>query len=60
MNGCCFNSDTQALYGQFVLDVNAAVKFLREEKGAETVVLFGNSGGGSLSAMFQVQAELPP
>jgi pimeloyl-ACP methyl ester carboxylesterase len=58
LNGRCFNNDTQAVHEQLILDVNAGVKFLKE-RGAEHVILFGNSGGGSLSAMFQAQAQLP-
>ena len=58
LNGRCFNNDTQAVHEQLILDVNAGVKFLRE-RGAKTVILFGNSGGGSLSALFQAQAQLP-
>lgn len=58
LNGRCFNNDTQAIHEQLILDVNAGVKFLRE-RGAKSVILFGNSGGGSLSALFQAQAQLP-
>lgn len=58
LNGRCFNNDTQAIHEQLILDVNAGVKFLKE-RGAEHVILFGNSGGGSLSALFQTQAQLP-
>lgn len=58
LNGRCFNNDTQAVHEQLILDVNAGVKFLKE-RGAEQVILFGNSGGGSLSALFQAQAQLP-
>lgn len=59
LNGRCFNNDFNAIHEQLILDVNAGVKFLRD-RGAEYVILFGNSGGGSLSAMFQAQATLPP
>ncbi len=59
LNSRCLNNDTTAVHEELILDVNAGVRFLREEKAAETVILFGNSGGGSLSAMFQVQARLP-
>lgn len=58
LNGRCFNNDTQAVHEQLILDVNAGVKFLKD-RGAKTVILFGNSGGGSLSAFFQAQAQLP-
>ncbi len=59
LNGRCFNNDTTAIHEQLILDVNAGVQYLREQ-GAEHVILFGNSGGGSLSALFQAQAELEP
>ncbi len=58
LNGRCFNNDTQAIHEQLILDVNAGVEFLKK-RGAQKVILFGNSGGGSLSAMFQAQAQLP-
>jgi len=58
LNSRCLNNDSTAVHEELILDVNAGVQFLRD-KGAETVVLFGNSGGGSLSALFQVQARLP-
>lgn len=58
LNTRCFNNDFNAIHEQLILDVNAGVQFLKE-RGAEKVILFGNSGGGSLSAMFQAQAQLP-
>lgn len=54
----CLNNDTSAIHEELILDVNAGVKFLRA-RGCERVVLFGNSGGGSLFAFFQAQAKLP-
>lgn len=54
----CLNNDTMAIHEDLILDVNAGVKFLRQQ-GYEKVVLFGNSGGGALSAFFQAQAQLP-
>jgi hypothetical protein len=60
LNSRCLNNDATAVHEQLIFDVNAGVKFLREIKGAQTVILFGNSGGGSLSAFFQAQAQLPP
>ncbi|MBL4869098.1 MAG: hypothetical protein JKY67_22275 [Pseudomonadales bacterium] len=59
LNSRCFNNDTTAIHEQLILDVNAGVQYLKEVAGAEVVVLFGNSGGGSLSALFQSQAMLP-
>lgn len=54
----CLNNDTMAIHEDLILDVNAGVKFLRQQ-GYEKVVLFGNSGGGALSAFFQAQAQRP-
>lgn len=40
-------------------DIGTGVRWLREEAGAERVVLLGNSGGGSLMAAYQSQAVEP-
>lgn len=39
-----------------LIDIGEGVRWLREQAGAETVVLLGNSGGGSLMAAYQSQA----
>ncbi|MCB0220912.1 MAG: hypothetical protein KDH09_14530 [Chrysiogenetes bacterium] len=57
LNTRCINNDITAIHEELILDVNAGVKYLRS-KGCEKVVLFGNSGGGSLFAFFQSQAQL--
>ena len=47
-------------------DIGVGVRWAREEAGADTVVLLGNSGGASLMAAYQARAldepdpELPP
>lgn len=52
----CLNNDTTAIHEDLILDVAAGVQYLREQ-GAEKVLLFGNSGGGSLFAFYQAEAE---
>jgi hypothetical protein len=52
------NNDTTTVHEDIILDVGACVRVLKEEHGAEYVVLIGNSGGGSLDAFYQCQASL--
>ena len=42
-----------------LIDIGAGVRWLREEAGVETVVILGNSGGGSLMGAYQSQALVP-
>lgn len=42
-----------------LIDIGAGVRWLREEAGVRTVVILGNSGGGSLMAAYQSQATDP-
>jgi pimeloyl-ACP methyl ester carboxylesterase len=39
-----------------LVDIGVGVRWLRETAGVETVILLGNSGGGSLMAAYQAQA----
>ncbi|MCA9618356.1 MAG: alpha/beta fold hydrolase [Myxococcales bacterium] len=50
--------DKDAVHEELLLDVAACVAHLRD-RGYERVVLLGNSGGASLSALYQTQALLP-
>ena len=47
------------IHEELVLDIAAAVKFLKS-RGVQRVILAGHSGGGSLMAYYQAQAETAP
>jgi pimeloyl-ACP methyl ester carboxylesterase len=51
-------NDSSLLMENCVLDIGAAVRYLRD-MGFEKVVLVGNSGGGGLASLYQSQAESP-
>ncbi|MBN9526976.1 MAG: hypothetical protein J0H82_12260 [Alphaproteobacteria bacterium] len=53
------NNDSATLHEVILLDVAAAVRFLKR-RGVEKVLFIGNSGGGSLGAFYQNQAKLAP
>lgn len=53
------NNDSTMLHENLLLDVAAAIKYLREEEGFERIVMLGNSGGGSLFAYYHSQAVTP-
>lgn len=42
-----------------LIDIGVGVRWLIEQAGAETVVIFGNSGGGSLMGAYQAEAIAP-
>lgn len=48
------------IHEELLLDIAAAVRYLRKERGFERVVFTGQSGGGSLFAFYQSQAETAP
>ncbi len=58
-NSRYLNNDTDMLHERLLLDVAAGIRFLKEQ-GFEHIVLLGNSGGGSLLAFYQSQAERAP
>ena len=48
------------IHEELLLDIAAAVRYLKKERGFEKVVFTGQSGGGSLFAFYQSQAETVP
>jgi len=58
-NSRYLNNDTDMVHERLLLDIAAGMRFLRE-RGFQKVVLLGNSGGGSLLAFYQAQAERGP
>jgi pimeloyl-ACP methyl ester carboxylesterase len=56
LNSRYAGNDTLLLMERVIQDLGAGVQFLRAQ-GYDRVVLIGNSGGASLSAFYQAQAE---
>lgn len=56
LNSRYAGNDTLLLMERVIQDLGAGVQFLRAQ-GYDKVVLIGNSGGASLSALYQAQAE---
>ncbi|TDB86237.1 alpha/beta hydrolase [Actinomadura sp. KC216] len=52
-------NDATTIMENVVLDIGAAVRWMKEELGYERVVLAGFSGGGPAVAYYQSQAENP-
>ena len=48
------------IHEELLLDIAAAIKWLKTEKGFKNVVLVGHSGGGSLFTFYQSQAQTAP
>lgn len=57
MNTRYLNNDIDAQQERMLLDVAGGMRFLRDN-GIETRLIFGNSGGGSLTTFYQWQAQL--
>lgn len=51
--------ESSFLLDHALVDVGVGVRWLREVQSVETIVLLGNSGGGSLMAAYQSQAVEP-
>lgn len=51
--------ESSFLLDHALVDIGVGVRWLRDVQGVDTVVLLGNSGGGSLMAAYQSQAVEP-
>lgn len=54
------NNDTTTVHEDILLDLAACVGVLKAEHEVDEILLFGNSGGGSLAAFYQSQATREP
>jgi len=52
-------NESHFLLEHALVDIGVGVRWLREEAGAEVVVVLGNSGGGSLMGAYQAEAVDP-
>jgi len=53
------NNDSMMLHENLLIDLAAGIRFLREEREFERIVMLGNSGGGSLFAYYDAEAHKP-
>jgi pimeloyl-ACP methyl ester carboxylesterase len=53
------NNDYTMIHENLLLDLAAGIRFLREERGFENIVMIGNSGGGSLFSYYDAEARKP-
>jgi len=59
LNTRYLNNDATMLHENLLLDVAAAIRYLRDEAGFTQIVMLGNSGGGSLFAYYDAEARKP-
>lgn len=52
-------AEDQFLLEHAVVDIGVGMRWLREVAGVETIVILGNSGGGSLMGAYQAEAIAP-
>ena len=52
-------AEDQFILEHALIDIAVGVRWLRETAGVETVVILGNSGGGSLMGAYQAEATAP-
>ena len=57
MNPRSDNNAARTIWELNAVDVGAGVKFLRQQEGIESVLLFGRSGGGGTTSFYQAVAE---
>jgi pimeloyl-ACP methyl ester carboxylesterase len=50
-------AEDQFILEHALVDIAVGMKWLREVAGAETIVILGNSGGGSLMGAYQAEAQ---
>jgi len=50
-------AEDQFILEHALVDISVGMKWLREVGGAETIVILGNSGGGSLMGAYQAEAQ---
>lgn len=59
LNTRYLNNDSTMSHENLLLDLAAGIRYLREERGFERIVMLGNSGGGSLFAYYDAEARKP-
>jgi hypothetical protein len=52
-------AEDQFILEHALIDIGVGVRWLKEEAGVETVIILGNSGGGSLMGAYQAEAIAP-
>ncbi len=60
MNTRYFNNEAAISWETIILDVRAAINFLKAQPGVTKIVLVGASGGGALMSFYQAVAENGP
>lgn len=53
-------SGEHGIHEELLLDIAAAVRYLKKDRGFKNVVFTGQSGGGSLFSFYQAQAQTAP
>jgi hypothetical protein len=52
-------AEDQFILEHALIDIGVGVRWLKEKAGAQTIVILGNSGGGSLMGAYQGEATAP-